>query len=147
MKEKDLEAGIVLQGQKNFIKSIKPETAADIFDDGGAKGKTAGHDYEVKLLRQPEIFVDRQMPELPEKLLHANKKGSMLAIKKHISDQTGVELDAIEVLCKNLPVKDSHTLEHVYDNFWFEPKNDQEEEFSALGKSMVLSYRRKHKNQ
>ena len=81
------------------------------------------------------------MPELPKKLKYANKTKNILAIKKHIHNYTGDPIDNIEVLCKNFPVNDNHTLDYVRRTKWCGPAGSS----AGGGKIMCLQYRRKRR--
>lgn len=72
-----------------------------------------------------------RMPELPKKLKFANKNKTILTVKKHISNYLKEPIDNIEVLCKNFPVADQHSLEYIKKTKW----NGQ--------KIMELMYKRK----
>ena len=89
------------------------------------------------------MFLKNQLPELSVKVLHASGKGTILALKQHISIQTREPLEMIELLCKNIPLKDTRTLDHVYENCWYEPKDDGNDEFLERGKAIVITYRRR----
>ena len=67
----------------------------------------------------------------------------MLALRQHVSTQSGQPLEDIELLCKNIPLRDARTLDHVYENCWYEPKDDGNDEFLERGKAIVITYRRK----
>lgn len=58
------------------------------------------------------------MAELPKKLKIANKQKTVLTVKKHIHNILEEPIDNIEVMCKNIPVPDSHTLEFVKKTKW-----------------------------
>lgn len=72
------------------------------------------------------------MTELPKKLKFANKNKTILTVKKHIHNYTKEPIDNIEILCKNFPVADSHSLEYVKRTKW-----------QNTTKTMVLQYKRK----
>ena len=72
------------------------------------------------------------MDELPKKLKFANKNKTILTVKKHIHNYLKEPIDNIEILCKNFPVADSHSLEYIKKTKW-----------QKLDKTMVLQYRRK----
>ena len=72
------------------------------------------------------------MAELPKKLILANKNKTIMSIKKHIHNYTNEPIDNIEILCKNFPVADSHSLEYVKKTKW---QNTQ--------KTLCLMYKRK----
>ena len=72
------------------------------------------------------------MIELPKKLKFANKNKTILTVKKHIHNYLKEPIDNIEVLCKNFPVADSHSLEYIKKTKW-----------QNLTKTMVLQYKRK----
>jgi hypothetical protein len=72
------------------------------------------------------------MKELPKKLKFANKNKTILTVKKHIHNYLKEPIDNIEVLCKNFPVADSHSLEYIKKTKW-----------QNMTKTMVLQYKRK----
>ena len=74
------------------------------------------------------------MGELPKKLKYANKNKTILTVKKHIYNYLDEPVDNIEILCKNFPVADSHTLQWVKQTKWH--SND---------KVLVLHYHRKRR--
>ena len=59
-----------------------------------------------------------KMPELPKKLKIAIKHKKILSVKKHINSHLDEPIDNIEILCKNIPVPDSHTLEFIKRTRW-----------------------------
>ncbi len=67
------------------------------------------------------------MDELPKKLKFANKNKTILTVKKHIHNYLKEPIDNIEILCKNFPVADSHSLEYIKKTKW-----------QKLDKTMVL---------
>ena len=75
------------------------------------------------------------MSELPKKLKFANKAKTMISLKKHINLYTGEPIDNIEILCKNFPVGDDHSLEYVKRTKWQNKKGVLE-----------LMYKRKKRN-
>ena len=72
------------------------------------------------------------MSELPKKLKYSNRNKTILTVKKHIHNYLDEPVENIEILCKNFPVADSHTLEFVKKTKW---QNNQ--------KCLILMYRRK----
>lgn len=74
--------------------------------------------FEFKLLHFADEDHYLVMQELPKKLKYANKAKTILTIKKHIHNYTGEPIDNIEILCKNFPVADSHSLEYVKKTKW-----------------------------
>ena len=74
--------------------------------------------FEFKLLHFADEVPYLVMNELPKKLKYANKAKTILTIKKHIHNYTGEPIDNIEILCKNFPVADSHSLEYVKKTKW-----------------------------
>jgi hypothetical protein len=55
-------------------------------------------------------------------------------VKKHIHNYLKEPIDNIELLCKNFPVADSHSLEYIKKTKW-----------QNQSKVMVLQYRRKRR--
>lgn len=104
-----------LKPQKRAVSSSKGEEDAKM---EGEKVKTADINFEFKLL----VFADEdlylRMNELPKKLKYANKNKTILTVKKHISSYLNEPIDNIEILCKNFPVADSHSLEYIRKTKW-----------------------------
>lgn len=88
--------------------------------------------FEFKLLPFTDEDMHLRMEELPKKLKYANKQKTILTVKKHIHNYLQEPIDNIEILCKNFPVADSHTLDWVKKTKW---QNDK--------KVLVIMYRRK----
>lgn len=86
-------------------------------EDQPAKTK-ADINFEFKLVPFPDEDRYLRMGELPKKLKYANKQKTVLTVKKHIHNYLDEPIDNIEVLCKNFPVADSHTLEWVKRTKW-----------------------------
>jgi len=59
-----------------------------------------------------------RLPELPKKLKFANKNKTILTVKKHIHNYLIEPIENIEVLCKNFPVADQHSLEYIKKTKW-----------------------------
>ena len=59
-------------------------------------------------------------------------KGATLTVKKHIHNYLEEPIDNIEILCKNFPIGDTHTLEYIKKTKW------QNKE-----KVLIIIYRRK----
>ena len=76
-----------------------------------------------------------RMNELPKKLKFANKNKTILTVKKHIHNYLGEPVENIEVLCKNFPVADQHSLEYIKKTKW-----------QVTNKIMELTYKRKARN-
>jgi hypothetical protein len=93
---------------------------------------TADVNFEFKLLIFPDEDVYLRMVELPKKLKYANKNKTILTVKKHINNYLSEPIDNIEILCKNFPVADSHSLEYIRKTKW-----------QQNSKVMVLMYKRK----
>ena len=74
------------------------------------------------------------MGELPKKLKYSNRNKTILTVKKHIHNYLDEPIDNIEILCKNFPVADSHTLDFIKKTKWQEQQ-----------KCLVLMYRRKRR--
>jgi len=85
---------------------------------GGEVVKKADINFEFKLVPFPDEDKHLRMSELPKKLKYANKQKTVLTVKKHIHNYLEEPIDNIEVLCKNFPVADSHTLEWVKRTKW-----------------------------
>lgn len=90
--------------------------------------------FEFKLLPFPDDDQYLRMDELPKKLKFANKNKTILTVKKHIHNYLKEPIDNIEVLCKNFPVADSHSLEYIRKTKW-----------QNTAKTMVLQYKRKRR--
>ncbi|CDW87542.1 polycomb group ring finger protein 3-like [Stylonychia lemnae] len=91
-------------------------------------------DIEFKLVPLNDEDVNLRMPELPKKLKISQKNKTILTVKKHINKLIQEAIDNIEILCKNFPVADSHSLEYIRKTKW---QNNS--------KTMVLQYKRKRK--
>ena len=89
-------------------------------------------DIEFKLLPFPDEDTFLKMGELPKKLKIASRSKTVLTVKKHINNLLEEPIDNIEVMCKNIPVPDSHTLEFVKRTKW-----------QHTSRAVVLMYRRK----
>lgn len=101
--------------------------------EGGTGAQPAQEiNFEFKLLPFPDDDAYLRMAELPKKLKFANKNKTILTVKKHIHNYLKEPIDNIEVLCKNFPVADSHSLEYIKKTKW-----------QNLSKTMVLQYKRK----
>ena len=74
--------------------------------------------FEFKMLSFQDEDTHLIMPDLPKKLKYANKNKTILTLKKHIHNYTAEPIDNIEILCKNFPVADSHSLEYVKKTKW-----------------------------
>jgi len=74
--------------------------------------------FEFKLLPFPDDDQYLRMDELPKKLKFANKTKTILTVKKHIHNYLKEPIDNIEILCKNFPVADSHSLEYIKKTKW-----------------------------
>lgn len=74
------------------------------------------------------------MSELPKKLKYSNRNKTILTVKKHIHNYLDEPVENIEILCKNFPVADSHTLDFVKKTKW--QNND---------KCLILLYHRKQR--
>ena len=99
-----------------------------------SKNKSADVNFEFKLLNFQDEDKHLLMPELPKKLKYTNKNKTIATIKKHIYNYTGEPIDNIEVLCKNFPVADSHSLEYIRKTKWQNPD-----------KVMCLMYKKKRR--
>lgn len=62
--------------------------------------------------------VNLRMPELQKKLKISLKNKSILTVKKHLNKLLKEPIDNIEILCKNFPVADSHSLEYIRKTKW-----------------------------
>lgn len=100
--------------------------------DDTAMQTTAEINFEFKLLPFPDDDQHLRMDELPKKLKFVNKNKTILTVKKHIHNYLKEPIDNIEILCKNFPVADSHSLEYIKKTKW---QNNS--------KTMVLQYKRK----
>lgn len=108
-------------GADALIKKRTEETATD-----------SSNDIEFKLLPFPDEDQYLKMGELPKKLKVANKHKTVLTVKKHINNHLEEPIDNIELMCKNIPVPDSHTLEFIKRTKW-----------QHTSRAVVLMYRRK----
>ena len=59
-----------------------------------------------------------KMKMLPKALKKTSGKKTIGQVKKHISTYLDEPIDNIEVLCKNIEVSDSHTLEYIRKTRW-----------------------------
>ena len=59
-----------------------------------------------------------RMESLPKTLKYANRNKTILMVKKHIHNYSEEPVDNIEILCKNFPVADSHTLDFIKKTKW-----------------------------
>ena len=71
--------------------------------------------------------------ELEKNQKLTNKDRSILSVKKHLQNQLLEPLENIEILCKNFPVADAHSLQYVQLTKW-----------QNKSKVMVLHYKRKN---
>ena len=58
------------------------------------------------------------MPDLKKKLKIAFKNKTILTIKKHLHNLLKEPIDNIEIMCKNFPVADSHSIEYIRKTKW-----------------------------
>ena len=73
---------------------------------------------------------------LPKSVKYASSKKTIGHVKKHISSYLSEPIDNIEILCKNIEVADSHTLEYVKRTRWSREGQKHEKMF-------CLQYKRK----
>ena len=130
---------------KRMAKGKMPQSVIDKQKKDAAKqaeknGPTSDINFEFKLLHFTDEDPHLIMAELPKKLKYANKNKTILTIKKHIHNYTGEPIDNIEILCKNFPVADSHSLEYVKKTKW----QGGAASGSAV-KVMCLMYKRKRR--
>lgn len=111
-----------------------PAPPLPIKSDGDAPSGSVVQEinFEFKLLPFREEDQHLRMIELPKKLKFANKNKTILTVKKHIHNYLKEPIDNIEILCKNFPVADSHSLEYIKKTKW-----------QNANKTMVLEYKRK----
>ena len=111
-----------------------PSQSSDTKTENGENGQNPQQEinFEFKLLPFPDDDQYLRMNELPKKLKFANKNKTILTVKKHIHNYLKEPIDNIEILCKNFPVADSHSLEYIRKTKW---QNNN--------KVMVLQYKRK----
>eukprot|EP00347_Sterkiella_histriomuscorum_P013117 403365953 len=88
--------------------------------------------FEFKLLPFNDDDQHLVLEKLPKTLKYSNKNKNMLTLKKHIHMYLGEPVDNIEILCKNFPCADSHSLEYVKKTKW-----------QSSMKVMELMYKRK----
>ena len=74
------------------------------------------------------------MSDLPKKLKYSNRNKTILTVKKHIHNYLDEPVENIEILCKNFPVSDNHTLDYIKKTKW-----------QSSQKCLVLMYRRKQR--
>ncbi len=75
-------------------------------------------DLEFKLLPFPSDDIHLKLAQLPKSLKLTNSKKTIGQVKKHISSYLEEPIDNIEILCKNIEVADSHTLDYVKRTRW-----------------------------
>ena len=88
--------------------------------------------FEFQLVPFPDEDRYLRMAELPKKMKYTNKQKTVIQVKKHIVNYIDEPISNVEILCKNFPVADSHTLEWVKRTKW---QNNN--------RVMVLAYKRK----
>ena len=76
------------------------------------------------------------MERLPKPLKLTSGKKTIAHVKRHLSQALGDPIENIEILCKNMEVADSHTLEYVRKTRWIR-------EGAKTEKLFCLQYRRK----
>ena len=111
-----------------------PAPPLPIKSDGDAPSGSVAQEinFEFKLWPFKEEDQHLRMIELPKKLKFSNKNKTILTVKKHIHNYLKEPIDNIEILCKNFPVADSHSLEYIKKTKW-----------QNANKIMVLEYKRK----
>ena len=131
---------------QNYFGQLAPAVDASRTSDGGQSASNANRqassqqsssneiNFEFKLIPFNDEDLHLRMTELPKKLKYSNRNKTILTVKKHIHNYLDEPVDNIEILCKNFPVADSHTLEFVKKTKW---QNSQ--------KCLVLMYRRKQR--
>ena len=62
-----------------------------------------------------------QLAKLPKTIKYANSKKTIGQVKKHICSYLEEPVDNIEILCKNIEVADSHTLDYIKKTRWTRP--------------------------
>jgi hypothetical protein len=118
--------------EKGTLKKKKQEVKSADQSLTSAASTAPDINFEFKLLVFAEEDQHLRLPELPKKLKLANKQKTILTVKKHIHNYTKEPIDNIEILCKNFPVADSHSLEYIKRTKW---QNNS--------KVMILQYKRK----
>ena len=88
--------------------------------------------FEFRLIPFNDDDPYLKLDDLPKKVKFANKNKTILTVKKHIHNYLKEPLDNIEILCKNFPVADSHSLEYIKKTKWVNS-----------AKMMELQYKRK----
>ena len=83
-------------------------------------------DFEFKLVPFPNEDQHLCMAKMPKTLKYANSKKTIAQVKKHIHSYLNEPVDNIEILCKNIVVADSHTLEYVKRTRWVGHNTDGE---------------------
>ena len=112
-----LSADVLVKKPANKRKDEDAEMdGAEEGNESGKKG--SGSDLEFKLWPFNEEDPHLKMSELPKKLKVMDKTRTVLTIKKHIHNHLAEPIDNIEILCKNISVPDSHTLEFVKRTKW-----------------------------
>ena len=104
IEEMEIEMGNSHDSQKQS-KTRQSETNNDI-------------NFEFKLVPFQDEDPHLRMEELPKKLKYANKQKTILTVKKHIHNYLEEPIDNIEILCKNFPIGDTHTLDYIKKTKW-----------------------------
>jgi hypothetical protein len=119
--------------KKGSNKALTESQQMDIDMQSATGPKIDGDiNFEFKLVPFADEDAYLKMAELPKKLKYANKQKTILTVKKHIHNYLEEPIDNIEILCKNFPVADSHTLDFIKKTKW-----------QNANKCLVLMYRRK----
>lgn len=102
--------------------------------EGSEEAAQKGSEIEFKLVPLGDEDPQLRMGDLPKKLKLCQKSKAVLTVKKHLHHMLREPIDNIEILCKNFPVADSHSLEYVRKTKW-----------GNNNKTMVLQYKRRRK--
>jgi hypothetical protein len=132
VKKGKLDPSVLIKKVPKREEEVKLPDSQTSQDKEKAKPEANDINFEFKLLPFTDEDVHLRMEELPKKLKYANKQKTILTVKKHIHNYLQEPIDNIEILCKNFPVADSHTLDWVKKTKW---QNDK--------KVLVIMYRRK----
>ena len=124
-KDEEMQDSQSEKGGKKSKKKVKPGS-------GGISATNNDINFEFKLVPFQDEDVYLRMKELPKTLKFANKHKPILTVKKHIHNYLGDPIDNIEILCKNFPVADSHTLDFIKKTKW-----------QNAARCLILMYRRK----
>ena len=107
-----------------------PESPVSQVSD--SKRKEPDINFEFTLTPFPDEDVRLVLPSLPIALKLSTGERSILSVKKHLHNRLCEPVDNIEILCKNFPLADSHSLKYIHATKW-----------QNKVKTMELQYKRK----